>query len=104
VPPKPPAPRPEGKSSASRPPANAADDSQPSQTPWCPPNPWWTLSPRISPFVRAGSADDYARLHARAKPVERAKRPMRPVREQDAELAIQCVGTILCELGWAEWA
>jgi len=44
-----------------------------------------------------------ARLHARAKPVEKTKRKMRPIREQDAELAIQCVGTVLCEFGWADW-
>lgn len=44
-----------------------------------------------------------ARLHARAKPVEKAKRPLRVIREQDAELAAQCLGVILCELGWAEW-
>lgn len=40
-------------------------------------------------------------LHPRAKPNEQEARNFRPVREQDAELAIQCVGTILCELGWA---
>jgi hypothetical protein len=44
-----------------------------------------------------------ARLHARAKPVEKAKRPLRDIREQDAELAAQCLGVILCELGWAGW-
>lgn len=44
-----------------------------------------------------------ARLHARAKPVEKAKRPLRDIREQDAELAAQCLGVILCELGWADW-
>jgi len=54
--------------------------------------------------VAASAATIIGRLHARAKPVERAKRDLRAVREQDAELAIQCVGTILCELGWAEWA
>jgi hypothetical protein len=30
-------------------------------------------------------------------------RPLRPIREQDAELAVQLVGTMLCDLGWAEW-
>lgn len=44
-----------------------------------------------------------ARLHARAKPSERQKRSMRAVGEHDAELAVQCVGTLLCELGWATW-
>ena len=44
-----------------------------------------------------------SRLHARAKPVEKAKRSLREVCQQDAELAAQCVGVILCELGWADW-
>lgn len=53
--------------------------------------------------IAASAAKIIARLHARAKPVERAKRPLPQIREQDAELAAQCVGTILCELGWADW-
>jgi len=53
--------------------------------------------------VAACSARIIARLHARAKPVEKAKRKLRPIREQDAELAVQCVGTVLCEIGWADW-
>jgi len=44
-----------------------------------------------------------ARLHARAKPSEAERRALKPVSEQDAQLAIQCVGALLCELGWAEW-
>jgi len=54
-------------------------------------------------IVAASSAKIIARLHARAKPSERERRNMRPSREQDAELATQCVGTILCEIGWANW-
>lgn len=54
-------------------------------------------------IVAASAAKIIARLHARAKPSERERREMRPIREQDAELATQCVGTILCELGWADW-
>lgn len=54
--------------------------------------------------LAAWAANIIARLHARAKPVERAKREMREIREQDAELATQCLGNILCELGWADWA
>ena len=45
-----------------------------------------------------------ARLHARNKPSERERREMRVIREQDAELATHCVGVILCEIGWADWA
>lgn len=43
------------------------------------------------------------RFHSRRKNAEQEKRVLRPIREQDAELAVQCVGTILCELGWADW-
>jgi hypothetical protein len=53
--------------------------------------------------IAASSAKIVARLHARAKPVEQEKNTLRPIREQDAELATYCVGTILCELGWADW-
>lgn len=54
-------------------------------------------------FIALNAALLIAQLHARAKPVEKLKRDLRPVRAQDAELATQCVGTILCELGMAEW-
>ncbi|TCS60160.1 hypothetical protein [Varunaivibrio sulfuroxidans] len=53
--------------------------------------------------IAISSADIVRRLHARAKPSEKMKRDLRVVREQDAEFATQCVGTVLCELGWAEW-
>lgn len=42
-------------------------------------------------------------FHARGKSSEQATRAIRPIREQDAELAVQCVGTVLCDLGWATW-
>lgn len=53
--------------------------------------------------VIQSTAKIIARFHARAKPVEKQRRDLRDIREQDAELATQCLGTILCELGWAEW-
>jgi hypothetical protein len=53
--------------------------------------------------IAASSAKIIARLHARGKPVERQKRDLRAIREQDAELAVQCVGALICELGWGEW-
>ena len=53
--------------------------------------------------IAANAAKIIARLHARAKPVERHRREMRSIREQDAELVVQCVGIILCEIGWADW-
>ncbi len=55
-------------------------------------------------FIGANSAKIVAQLHARAKPSEQEKRHLRPIREQDADLAVQCVGVLLCEIGFAEWA
>lgn len=54
--------------------------------------------------VAANTANIIARLHARAKPSEQEKRELRSIREQDAELATQCLGALLCEIGFAEWA
>ena len=48
------------------------------------------------------SADIIRIFHARAKPSEQERRNIRPISEQDAELAVNCIGTILCELGWAK--
>ena len=53
--------------------------------------------------ITIAAAKIIARLHARAKPVEKAKHSLREICQQDAELATQCVGVILCELGWANW-
>lgn len=46
------------------------------------------------------------RLHSRAKHAEQEKHDgmMRVVTEQDAELAVQCIGVMLCDLGWASWS
>ena len=54
-------------------------------------------------YIGANAAKIVAQLHARAKPSEQEKRDLRPIREQDADLAVQCVGTLLCEIGLAEW-
>ena len=44
------------------------------------------------------------RLHSRSKHAEQEKRDyLRPIRAQDAELAVQCIGVMLCDLGWAVW-
>jgi len=43
-----------------------------------------------------------ARLHARGKTAEQERRSVRQSSEQDAELAVQAVGLILRDLGWAE--
>jgi hypothetical protein len=42
-------------------------------------------------------------LHPRVKPSEQEKLKARPISEQDAELAVQCLSTILCEMGWGKW-
>jgi len=53
--------------------------------------------------IVACAAEIPQRLHSRRKSSEQEKRDLPPIREQDAQLAVQCIGTILCELGWAEW-
>ena len=53
--------------------------------------------------IAVAAAKIIARLHARAKPVEKVKHSLREICQQDAELAAQCLGIILCELGWANW-
>lgn len=42
-----------------------------------------------------------ARLHSRAKPNEQEKRDIPPVTEDDAQLALSCLGLVLREQGWA---
>lgn len=53
--------------------------------------------------IVACAAEIPQRLHSRGKTAEQKKREVRPIREQDAELAMQCIGVMLCDLGWAEW-
>lgn len=53
--------------------------------------------------IAANSASTIARLHSRGKHAVRETRDLRSIHEQDAQLAIQLVGTILCDLGWADW-
>lgn len=54
--------------------------------------------------ILACAAEIPQRLHSRGKNSEKEKRDnLRPIREQDAELAIQCVGVMLCDLRWADW-
>ncbi len=56
-------------------------------------------------FANVSNAGDIVRiLHSRAKPSVQEKIPnIRQASEQDAEFAVQCIGSILCDLGWAEW-
>lgn len=53
--------------------------------------------------IAACSGKIISRLHARAKPSEQESRKLPHIREHDALLAVQCVGTLLCEVGYAEW-
>lgn len=53
--------------------------------------------------IAANAATILGRLHARAKPAERASRAMPPIANKDSELAVHCLGTILREIGWANW-
>ena len=41
-------------------------------------------------------------LHPRAKPSEQEMRKARQPDEQDAELAINCLGVLLKDIGWAK--
>jgi hypothetical protein len=51
------------------------------------------------------AAEITQRLHSRGKHAEQEKHDdLRPIREQDAELAVQCIGVMLCDLGWASGA
>lgn len=52
-----------------------------------------------------GASHVVKRLHARGKNAEQENeaRQLRTVTEQDAELAVSCVGAILCDLHFAEW-
>lgn len=54
--------------------------------------------------VIVGNAADVVRLlHGRTKYAVQRDKNTRDVREQDAELAMQCIGVMLCDLGWAVW-
>lgn len=54
--------------------------------------------------IVACAADIARRLHSRGKHAEKEKHDeLRPIRGQDAELAVQCVGVMLCDLRWADW-
>lgn len=49
------------------------------------------------------AADVVRLLHGRTKYAVQRDKNTREVREQDAELAMQCIGVMLCDLGWATW-
>lgn len=43
-----------------------------------------------------------ARLHSRGKPNEQHAKSLRPLSDEDAQLAVRCVGLVLVETGWAK--
>lgn len=49
------------------------------------------------------AADIVRLLHGRTKYAVQRDKNTRDVREQDAELAVQCIGVMLCDLEWAAW-
>lgn len=53
--------------------------------------------------VVKNAADIVRLLHGRTKYAVQKDKNTRDVREQDAELAMQCIGVMLCDLGWATW-
>lgn len=54
--------------------------------------------------IVACAAEIAQRLHTRGKHVAKEQFDnLRPVREQDAELALQCIGVMLCDFRWADW-
>lgn len=69
------------------------------------------LGQSINAYLRkAGESDEnlparcgriVARLHSRGKPNEQAGKGLRPPTESDADLALNCLKTVLIEFGWA---
>jgi hypothetical protein len=53
-------------------------------------------------LIVSGQAKTIARLHSRGKNAEQEKNDIRTPTEADAELAVQAVGLIIRELGWAK--
>ncbi len=54
--------------------------------------------------IVACAAEIAQRLHTRGKHAAKEQFDnLRPLREQDAELAVQSVGVMLCDLRWADW-
>jgi len=54
--------------------------------------------------VAKNAADIVRLLHGRTKYAVQKAHNARPIREQDAGLALQCLGVMLCDIGWGTWA
>ena len=61
------------------------------------------LKEKAEKYIAANCADTLAKLHSRSKHAEQSNKGLRPINNQDAELAVQSVGMILIELDWAHW-
>lgn len=61
------------------------------------------LAAEVKKEVARNAADIVRLLHGRTKYAVQKENNARVIREQDAELAVQCIGVMLCDLGWAEW-
>ncbi|MGC2049108.1 MAG: hypothetical protein WA635_10925 [Gallionella sp.] len=61
------------------------------------------LGPQDKREIVRNAADVIRLLHGRTKYAVQREKNTREVREQDAELAVQCIGVMLCDLGWAAW-
>lgn len=57
----------------------------------------------VKKTVAVNAANIIRLFHGRGKTAVQEKLSIRTLCEQDSELAVLCVGTILCELGWADW-
>lgn len=62
------------------------------------------LSKSIPPkHIAVNMADTLARLHSRRKTAELKSRGLRPITDEDAQLAVSCLGMIMVELGYGRW-
>lgn len=61
------------------------------------------LDPKEKKEIVRSAANIVRLLHGRTKYAVQKDKSTRDVREQDAELAMQCIGVMLCDLGWAAW-
>ena len=61
------------------------------------------LEPKDKREIVRNAADVVRLLHGRTKYAVQRDKNTREVRVQDAELAVQCIGVMLCDLEWATW-
>lgn len=54
-------------------------------------------------LIAVNMADTLAKLHSRRKTAELRSRGLRPITDEDAQIAVSCLGMLLVELNWARW-